>query len=105
MFETQTKLLSQSIDKMASIRGVETLYLHVEVTNSQALSLYEKAGFEKLTNDDRMYSEFTKSLGLQDGAMKGRCHYLMYKNVQQPTWISNDMGVSQRGTLGIELSA
>lgn len=81
------------------------MYLHVEVTNGQALSLYEKAGFEKLTKEDRMYSEFTRSLGLHDGAMKGRCHYLMYKDVQQPTWISSDTGVSQRGTLGIELSA
>lgn len=85
---------------------METLYLHVEVTNTEALNLYEKAGFAKLANDDRMYAEFTRSLGLHDGAMKGRCHYLMYKNVQQPTWISNnDMGVSQRGTLGFEMSA
>mmetsp|Transcript_23341 Transcript_23341/g.57436 ORF Transcript_23341/g.57436 Transcript_23341/m.57436 type:complete len:568 (-) Transcript_23341:2040-3743(-) len=98
--------MMQSIDELAKIRGVETLYLHVEVTNTQALNLYEKAGFKRLTNDDRMYSEFTRSLGLHDGAMKGRCHYLMYKDVQHPTWVSNDMyGVSQRGTLGIEVSA
>ncbi|KAL3937334.1 MAG: hypothetical protein SGBAC_007543 [Bacillariaceae sp.] len=98
--------IMESIDKLARIRAVETLYLHVEVTNTEALNLYEKAGFAKLANDDRMYAEFTRSLGLHDGAMKGRCHYLMYKNVQQPTWISNnDMGVSQRGTLGFEMSA
>ncbi|CAJ1911895.1 unnamed protein product [Cylindrotheca closterium] len=97
--------LMESIEELAKIRGVETLYLHVEVTNTQALKLYEKAGFARLTNDDRMYAEFTRSLGLHDGAMKGRCHHLMYKNIQHPTWISNDMGVTQRGTLGIEVSA
>lgn len=98
--------IMQSIDELARIRNVETLYLHVEVTNDQALNLYENAGFERLSYDEQMYYEFTRSLGLHDGALKGRKHYLMCKNIQDSTWVpAPETQVSQRGTLGIEMSA
>lgn len=105
-FATLTNQTSQSIDELARIRNVETLYLHVEVTNDQALKLYENAGFERLSYDEQMYYEFTRSLGLHDGALKGRNHYLMRKNIKEPTWLpAPETQVSQRGTLGIEISA
>jgi ribosomal protein S18 acetylase RimI-like enzyme len=71
--------IMQSIDELAKVRGVETLYLHVEVSNYKALSLYERAGYQKVPPNNPIYSEFTKSLNLHDGAMQGRNHYLMHK--------------------------
>jgi ribosomal protein S18 acetylase RimI-like enzyme len=97
--------IMQSIDELARVRGVETLYLHVEVANYKALSLYERAGYQKVPPDNPIYSEFTKSLNLHDGAMKGRNHYLMHKDLDQPTWLPSQENASQRGTLGIEISA
>ena len=32
----------QGVDKLATLRNVESLYLHVDVTNSGAIGLYEK---------------------------------------------------------------
>lgn len=81
--------LMKAIDEFAKARGVETIYLHVDVANEKAYSLYEKAGYKKVVSDDFFYKEFTKSLNLHDGATKGRNHYLMHKNMRQPTWLSD----------------
>jgi len=78
-----TKLL-KAIDIFARIRDVETLYLHVDVTNAAAIALYEQAGYVKVNRDDK-HEDFTRSLNLHDGATKGRCHYLMSKNLRRPT--------------------
>lgn len=84
-------LLLQGIDELAKERNVETLYLHVDVTNEIACHMYQKAGYiiaGKNKANNRMYQEFTTSLNLQDGATKGRKHYLMYKHiVNHPTWL------------------
>lgn len=97
--------IMQSIDEMARIRGVESLYLHVDVTNRNALSLYEGAGYQIVPSDNPVFSEFTKSLNLHDGAMKGRNHYLMQKDLGYPTWLPDHQTTAQRGTLGIEISS
>jgi hypothetical protein len=77
----------QSIDVLANMRGVETLYLHVDVTNEGALSLYERAGYKR-ANGSEMFLEFTCKLNLHDGATKGRNHFLLYKDlVARPTWL------------------
>lgn len=98
--------LMQSIDELARRRGVETLYLHVDVANAKAISLYEGAGFARVPAEDEMYSGFTRSLNLHDGAMRGRNHYLLYKDISQPTWLPGEKSEvkSQRGTLGIEIA-
>lgn len=88
-------------------RGVETVYLHVDVENLGALELYEKAGYSKLGNDP-IYTEFTTKLNLHDGATRGRCHYLMHKEISEhQTW--NEMlpveeEKSNLGTLGFDIS-
>eukprot|EP00980_Cylindrotheca_fusiformis_P008718 scaffold1868_cov193-Cylindrotheca_fusiformis.AAC.3 len=97
--------IMQSIDEMARIRGIETLYLHVDVSNDPALGLYERAGYAKVPVGNPVYSEFTKSLNLHDGAMKGRNHYLLHKHIDQPTWLAGQNSRSRRGTLGIEITA
>eukprot|EP00536_Pseudo-nitzschia_multiseries_P003020 jgi/Psemu1/322823/estExt_fgenesh1_pg.C_430021 len=101
------KLMMEAIDALAEIREVETIYLHVDVTNSGAVQLYEKAGYEKLDPGNPMYLEFTTKLNLHDGATKGRCHFLMGKNVRQPTWLSLEEQQKQyqphRRTMGIEV--
>eukprot|EP00591_Stephanopyxis_turris_P013530 CAMPEP_0195511540 /NCGR_PEP_ID=MMETSP0794_2-20130614/3825_1 /TAXON_ID=515487 /ORGANISM="Stephanopyxis turris, Strain CCMP 815" /LENGTH=718 /DNA_ID=CAMNT_0040639161 /DNA_START=233 /DNA_END=2389 /DNA_ORIENTATION=+ len=78
-----SKLL-QGADELAKRCGAETMYLHVDVTNQSALRLYKKAGYKRV-NPHAYYDEFTRSLNLQDGATKGRCHYLLYKNFRPPT--------------------
>ena len=78
---------SQSIDVLANIQRIETLYLHVDVKNEGALILYERAGYKR-ASDAEMFSEFTRKLNLQDGATKGRNHFLLYKDlVECPTWL------------------
>lgn len=70
------------------MRGIETLYLHVDVENTAAADMYEKKGYQKVDNWDPMYMEFTTKLNLHDGATKGRRHFLMYKNlVTCPVWL------------------
>jgi ribosomal protein S18 acetylase RimI-like enzyme len=72
-------------------RDAETLYLHVDVTNRGAISLYEKAGYRRVESDDPMFMDFTASLNLHPGATKGRVHHLFYKDlVEEPTWLVDD---------------
>ena len=88
------RLLLQGLDMMARSRSAETLYLHVDVTNTAAIALYERAGYRKVTeekmskdDDHDLYWEFTKSLNLHPGATKGRKHFLLYKHLTpEPTW-------------------
>ena len=80
--------LAQAIDVLANMRGIETLYLHVDVENEGALALYEKAVYRKVDNNEPMFLEFTTKLNLHDGATKGRNHFLLYKDlVPCPTWL------------------
>lgn len=70
------------------MRGVETLYLHVDVENEAATSMYEKMGYHKVDSSDPMFLEFTTKLNLHDGATKGRRHYLLCKDlVSSPVWL------------------
>uniref|UniRef100_A0A7S1VYH4 N-acetyltransferase domain-containing protein n=1 Tax=Ditylum brightwellii TaxID=49249 RepID=A0A7S1VYH4_9STRA len=88
-------LLLQGVDKLAATRKIESIYLHVDVTNQAALDLYQKSGYQLLDRrpnaynvDAYMYEEFTYKLNLHDGYIKGRCHYLMVKHyVKNPTWL------------------
>ena len=102
------KLMMTAIDKIASIRKIETIYLHVDVDNKAALRLYEKSGFKKLPSNNAVFHEFTRKLNLHDGATKGRCHFLMYKDFKEPTWLEDihqevPSEQTQRGNLGIEV--
>jgi ribosomal protein S18 acetylase RimI-like enzyme len=86
-FGVGTRLL-QGIHELAALRNVETLYLHVDVTNRAAIRLYEKAGYTRIKRGNPLYEEFTISLNLHDGATKGRKHYLLHKHVTpEPTWL------------------
>jgi hypothetical protein len=101
------------------MRGIETLYLHVDVKNEGALGLYERAGYKRATGSE-MFLEFTRKLNLHDGATKGRNHFLLYKDlVARPTWLPAPPAEAKRsvpgpvftaecplrpaGTLGIEV--
>ena len=98
----------QSIDELANIRGVETLFLHVDTTNIAALSLYKQAGYSMVPPTDPMYQEFTRSLNLHDGATKGRNHYLLMKNLLRPTWLPEyhmQQLESGTGILGFDITA
>lgn len=81
------KLLLKGIDELARKRNVETLYLHVDVENIAACSLYKQAGYEILDSKNKMYAQFTTKLNLHDGATKGRRHHLMHKKLtENQTW-------------------
>lgn len=80
--------LMEAIDTVANIRKIETIYLHVDVTNTGAVNLYEGAGYRKLKYDNPIFLEFTTKLNLHDGATKGRNHHLMAKDIKQPTWLT-----------------
>lgn len=82
------KLMMEAIDNLANIREVETIYLHVDVTNFGAVHLYERAGYRKLESDNPIFLEFTTKLNLHDGATKGRNHYLLAKDLRRPTWLN-----------------
>ena len=70
--------------------NIESLYLHVDVSNHNAIRMYEKAGFFKVLSEDAMFSEFTSVLNLQPGATHGREHYLLCKNlVSHPVWLKD----------------
>ena len=99
--------MMEAVEKLGKIRGAETIYLHVDVTNYAALVMYEKAGFDKVTSLDPMYYEFTKSLNLHDGATKGRKHFLLQKHLKAPTWLPYKIPVAHEhvstGALGFEV--
>jgi len=99
--------MMKGIENLARRRGVETVYLHVDVENLGALELYEKAGFSKLGNDP-IYTEFTTKLNLHDGATRGRCHYLMHKEISEhQTWFEMlpvEEKKSIHGTIGFDMS-
>jgi ribosomal protein S18 acetylase RimI-like enzyme len=106
-----SKLL-QAIDELATRRGIETLYLHVDVKNVGALRLYEKAGYRVVNSSDPMYLDFTTSLNLHPGATRGRVHYLLYKDlIPKPIWLDADEKLfgalisCSDGILGIQLPA
>lgn len=82
-------LLMEGVAELAAIRQVETIYLHVDVTNDVACALYERAGYEYASKSDPLYHQFTESLNLHDGATKGRNHHLLYKHLtpEGPTWL------------------
>lgn len=83
--------LNKAVDELANLRQVESLYLHVDVTNHAALALYNRAGFKRVTSKDIMFDEFTTSLNLHDGATKGRKHFLLCKHLcEKPTWLPVD---------------
>mmetsp|Transcript_15347 Transcript_15347/g.32206 ORF Transcript_15347/g.32206 Transcript_15347/m.32206 type:complete len:98 (-) Transcript_15347:66-359(-) len=93
----------QGVDEVAAIRGVETVYLHVDVTNRAACSMYEKSGYSYLNKREPLYAQFTACLNLHDGAMHGRKHYLMCKHIKKATWKDDGCLIfssGQRGTLG-----
>ena len=84
-------MLMKGVDKVANLRNVETIYLHVDVTNRVACSMYEKCGYHYLDKRLPMYAQFTASLNLHDGATHGRSHFLMCKNlVDRTTWLDDD---------------
>eukprot|EP00978_Attheya_sp_CCMP212_P007675 scaffold17814_cov53-Attheya_sp.AAC.2 len=103
-FGVGTRLL-QGIHELAALRQVETLYLHVDVTNRAAIRLYEKAGYTRIRRGNPLYEEFTISLNLHDGATKGRKHYLLHKHVTpEPTWLYPEHPPKpKKSRLGFEL--
>jgi ribosomal protein S18 acetylase RimI-like enzyme len=67
--------------------SIESMYLHVDVSNRNAIQMYERAGYYKVLSNDPMFTEFTSLLNLQPGATHGREHYLLCKNlISQPIW-------------------
>ncbi len=72
----------------------------MDASNYGALSLYGRAGYTKVPSTDHMYHEFTRSLNLHDGATKGRNHFLLYKDLSEPTWLPD----KPKGTLGFEIT-
>ena len=69
---------------------IESLYLHVDVSNYGAIRMYEQCGYYKVWSNDPIYTEFTTGLNLQPGATRGREHYLLCKHlVPHPIWLSN----------------
>mmetsp|Transcript_4214 Transcript_4214/g.12103 ORF Transcript_4214/g.12103 Transcript_4214/m.12103 type:complete len:504 (-) Transcript_4214:65-1576(-) len=97
--------IMQSIDQLANIRRIETIYLHVDTTNYGAMNLYKQAGYDLVPANEPMFDEFTRSLNLHDGATKGRNHYLLKKDLQQPTWLPEVNIESHRATFGFEIPA
>lgn len=107
------KLLMKAVDKIASLRKIETVYLHVDTENKGAIRLYRNAGYRILPKDNPIFSEFTRKLNLHDGFTKGRKHFLLAKDLKTPTWNDYDtskfpspgleVDVNRRGTLGIEV--
>eukprot|EP00580_Thalassiosira_gravida_P007535 CAMPEP_0201638752 /NCGR_PEP_ID=MMETSP0493-20130528/17492_1 /ASSEMBLY_ACC=CAM_ASM_000838 /TAXON_ID=420259 /ORGANISM="Thalassiosira gravida, Strain GMp14c1" /LENGTH=119 /DNA_ID=CAMNT_0048111913 /DNA_START=243 /DNA_END=602 /DNA_ORIENTATION=- len=84
-------MLMRGVDEVASLRNIETVYLHVDVANRAACAMYEKCGYSYLDKRDPIYAQFTASLNLHDGAMHGRKHYLMCKNtLGKTTWVTDE---------------
>jgi ribosomal protein S18 acetylase RimI-like enzyme len=83
-------MLMRGVAEVASLRNIESIYLHVDVTNQAALAMYEKSGYHYLDMREPMYAQFTASLNLHDGATHGRKHHLMCKNlVKSLTWLED----------------
>ena len=82
--------LMKGVAEVASLRGVETIYLHVDVTNKAACAMYENCGYHYLNKREPIYAQFTASLNLHDGAMHGRTHYLLCKNLKRTTWLEDN---------------
>ena len=98
----------RAIDTIASQKDVETLYLHVDVSNCSAMGLYEKCGYRRTNDHDPVFQEFTTSLNLHPGATRGRTHYLLYKNIRVPTWLEEKRCAPETkivGSLGFEIPA
>ena len=98
--------LMLGVDELAVLKGVESLYLHVDVNNKAAITLYEKAGYRIIgkTDSHPMFEEFTMRLNLHDGATKGRNHYLMEKHLtDSPSWI--DVGEAADAKFVAEMNA
>eukprot|EP00559_Dactyliosolen_fragilissimus_P007938 CAMPEP_0184868276 /NCGR_PEP_ID=MMETSP0580-20130426/29814_1 /TAXON_ID=1118495 /ORGANISM="Dactyliosolen fragilissimus" /LENGTH=617 /DNA_ID=CAMNT_0027369061 /DNA_START=488 /DNA_END=2341 /DNA_ORIENTATION=- len=105
-------MLLKGVDELAAFRNVESIYLHVDVTNHIACKMYENGGYKILDKSVPIYKEFTTSLNLHDGATKGRIHHLLYKDVSiDSTWLDIEQkspehtskGKSEKGSLGFEL--
>jgi ribosomal protein S18 acetylase RimI-like enzyme len=80
-------ILMKGLDKIALMQNIETIYLHVDITNTAALRLYEKAGYEILDRENPIFKQFTTKLNLHDGATKGRIHHLLHKRISNhQTW-------------------
>jgi hypothetical protein len=58
----------------------------VDIKNSGAIGLYEKAGYICVDQSNPIFQNFTMSLNLHDGATKGRKHFLLCKHFKTPTW-------------------
>ena len=98
----------KAIDELASIRGVESVYLHVDVSNYRAISLYERNGYEIIRSVNPMYHEFTKSLNLHDGATQGRNHFLLHKHYCNPVWLdikTQNNKIQTEASIGFEILA
>ena len=82
------RMLLKGVEEVAALRGCESIYLHVDVTNHAAISMYEKTGYQVLDKKRPIYAQFTATLNLHDGALMGRCHNLMCKHLtEETTWI------------------
>lgn len=92
-------MLMKGVDQVAALRNVESIYLHVDVTNRAACAMYEKAGYEYLDSTEPIYAQFTASLNLHDGAKHGRRHYLLCKHRKKATWLDDDAFLSSLGLL------
>ena len=100
--------LLDAMDAIARQKEVETLYLHVDVSNFGAMGLYEKCGYKRTNEHDPIFQEFTTSLNLHPGATRGRTHYLLYKNLRVPTWLEERSCSDETrvvGSLGFEIPA
>jgi len=97
-------LILRAIDSIANTSDIETIYLHVDVTNLGAIHLYEKAGYRILA-DDQVFYEFTKKLNLHDGANKGRRHHLMSRDLRQPTWLNYQKHIDEDRVLGFKITS
>ena len=94
-----TLVISKGVDELATkYRNVESLYLHVDVTNEAALHLYHKCGYSLVDQTDQMYREFTTVLNLHDGATRGRNHYLLVKHLRTVTWLFDEAPSIERST-------
>jgi ribosomal protein S18 acetylase RimI-like enzyme len=84
-------MLMRGVDEVAALRNVESVYLHVDVTNLAACAMYEKCGYRHLDKRMPIYAQFTASLNLHDLATHGRKHYLMCKDlIERTTWLEDD---------------